>query len=74
MLSLKNMPATPVSIEAIVRNALALGELSPGAEAAIDQARSQGTLTAKDQRVLEILSDAIANNCIKRVGLEHSRL
>ncbi|MBD2256797.1 hypothetical protein [Pseudanabaena sp. FACHB-2040] len=68
------MPSTPVSIEAIVRNALTLGELSSGAEAAINQARAQGRLTAKDQRVLEILADAIADNCIKRVGLEHSRL
>jgi hypothetical protein len=73
MLSLRNMSNTP-SIETIVRQALALGELSPGAEAAIDQARSQGALTAKDRRVLEILTDAIANNCIQRVGREHSRL
>lgn len=73
MLGLLEMSSAQLSIEAIVRNALALGELSPGAEAAINRVCAQGRLSAKDQRVLEILADAIANNCVRRVGSERQR-
>lgn len=69
MLSLLDTPSSQISIEAIVRNALTLGELSPGAEAFIHQACTAGRVTAKEQRALEILQDAIANNCIRRVSL-----
>ncbi|HEY9762573.1 MAG TPA: hypothetical protein V6D07_08615 [Trichocoleus sp.] len=68
MLKSANKTASQVSLESIVRQALAVGELSPEAENSIRQVCASGKLAADDKRILEILEDAIANNCIKRTG------
>lgn len=68
MLNLMNTTSSQTSIEAVVRNAITLGELSPGAEAFISQACAEKRITAQEKQALEILQDAIANNCIKRIS------
>lgn len=68
MMRLAARTPTGLSIEEIARQALSQGELSPGAEAAINRAFEQGRMTAQDMRILEILRDAIATNCIKRIA------
>lgn len=55
---------TGKNLEALVRNALTLRELSPGIAAAIEEYRSKSRLTAAEERQLEILDSAIADGCI----------
>lgn len=59
----------PTPVETIVRHALSLGELLPGAAAALDQTCSQRPLTSTEQRCLEILADAIAHHAVRRIKL-----
>lgn len=56
------------NLEALVRTAIAHKELSPGVAAQIHQYRN-GKLTCKEQRMLAILDDAIANGHITTVEL-----
>lgn len=62
-------PSRAVPVETIVRHALSLGELLPGAAALLDHTCSQRPLTSTEQRYLEILADAIAHNTVRRISL-----
>jgi hypothetical protein len=55
------------NIEAYVRNALTFKELSPGAEAQINQLKASGNLSVRELTLLAILRDAIQDGCIRRV-------
>ncbi|MDJ0706794.1 MAG: hypothetical protein QNJ46_26275 [Leptolyngbyaceae cyanobacterium MO_188.B28] len=69
MLNLSDNALNAASIESIVRTALSLGELFPGAEAQIERNLQHDNLSATDYRMLAILKDAIADGCVRRIGL-----
>lgn len=54
------------SLEAWVRTAIAFGELSPAAEAHINQIVAQG-VSEVERRLLALLNDAIQAGCVRRV-------
>lgn len=65
--SLLESRSTPAqSLEAWVRTAIAFGELSPAAEAHINQIVAQG-VGEVDRRLLALLNDAIQAGCVRRV-------
>jgi hypothetical protein len=55
-------------LEACVRTALELGELSPGLENQIKHWATRRQLSEYDRQLLEILQDAIEDGCICRVS------
>lgn len=57
----------PYSLEQCVKTILELGELSPGMEANIQAWLRKGALSDRDQRLLRILADAIADGLIERI-------
>lgn len=61
-------PTAPV-LEACIRTALELRELSPGLESHIRDWANRHPLSEQDQTLLQLLQDAIDAGCIRRVGL-----
>lgn len=59
-------PMQARSLEPWVRTAIAFGELSPAAEAHINQIVAQG-VSEVDRRLLSLLNDAIQAGCVRRV-------
>lgn len=57
-------------LEACVRMALEIGELSPGLEAQIKDWTTRKRLSDHDRQLLEILQDALEDGCICRVSAE----
>ncbi|MBD1849663.1 hypothetical protein [Leptolyngbya sp. FACHB-711] len=55
-----------MSLEACIRQALEQGELTPGLEIRIEQIVEQGNLTERDRQLLQLLQDAIQDDCIRR--------
>lgn|GEM_PF-5888234 len=55
-----------MSLETCVRQALEQGELNTALETRIQQIVDQGNLTDRDRQLLELLLDAIQDDCIRR--------
>lgn len=55
-------------LEACVRTALELGELSPGLEAQIKHWAVRKPLSERDLKLLDLLQDALEDGCICRVS------
>jgi hypothetical protein len=56
------------SIEQVVRSAVELGELSPGAEAQVQRLMLSREMTVRDRSLVRLLHDAIEEGCVQRVG------
>lgn len=56
-------------LEACVRTALEIGELSPGLEAQIKHWATRQCISDHDRQLLEILQDALEDGCICRVSI-----
>ena len=56
-------------LEACVRTALEMGELSPGLEAQIKHWTTRKRLSDHDRQLLRILQDALKDGCICRVSV-----
>ncbi|WP_346291723.1 hypothetical protein [Sphaerothrix gracilis] len=59
-----------MSLELLIRNALSLGELSPGAEREIARLSWGRSLSDRETKLLALLEDAIASGTIQRLALE----
>lgn len=78
MISLMEKPAkqsvswdiTDQPIEAIVRQALTQGELWPGAAAEISRRLAEGQLSRREEMLIQLLEDAIANRSVRRIPLQ----
>lgn len=62
---LQNRHPKSQTVEAVVRQAIASGQLSAEAERFIHRRTHQGRFTSQEQRCLEILQDAIAQGCVR---------
>lgn len=58
------------SIETIVRQALTQGELWPGASAEISRRLAEGQLSRREEMLIQLLEDAIANRSVRRIPLQ----
>ncbi|NJR66012.1 MAG: hypothetical protein HC772_12945 [Leptolyngbyaceae cyanobacterium CRU_2_3] len=56
------------SIEHIVRLALELGELSPGAAMKVQRLMQAGAIAERDYRLIQLLRDAIQDGYVQQVG------
>ncbi|MBW4654228.1 MAG: hypothetical protein KME20_14505 [Kaiparowitsia implicata GSE-PSE-MK54-09C] len=63
MLSLN--PTAAYDLETCIRNALTAGELTPDAQQHIHQLTAGDGLSRRDQALLALLEDAIADGCVQ---------
>jgi hypothetical protein len=59
----------PDTLEACVRTALELGEITPFLQAQVDQIAAQPNLSDRHLTILRVLADAIEDGCIRRVSV-----
>ena len=74
MFNLTDFTSANISLERLVRIALAFGELSPGVETAIDRVIDRNALTDREVRLMAILQDAIVNGDVKRIKISNQAL
>ncbi len=59
-------------LESLVRNAMQVGELSPGAAVQIERYRA-GKPSCEERRMLAILDDAIVDGCVTPIELSRMK-
>ncbi|NJR59150.1 MAG: hypothetical protein HC769_10035 [Cyanobacteria bacterium CRU_2_1] len=65
--TLNSSDRTEILLESYIRTAVELGEITPAMEAQIKKFAERGNLSDRNQRLLQILHDALQDGCIQRV-------